>query len=98
MQARRHKDSKPSLWDRLSPVCSPPLCAQQPVDESTQPIRVTENRPGDLDTASSHQDEIALHLLIFGVGRFEMLMPVAQRPPAGLRQSQRGVAAPLRGL
>jgi hypothetical protein len=45
---------------------------------------VTSDCTGDLDTASLHQDEIALHFLVLCIGGLEMLVPVAQRPPARL--------------
>ena len=60
----RHKDTKPSLGERPSPACIPQLCAQQPVDQTAQAISAMEDRCGDLDPASSHQDEIALHFLL----------------------------------
>ena len=61
------------------------------MDQTAQPTRLSEDRSGDLDTACPHQDEIALRSLILGMGGLEMLVPAALRPPAGLRQPQRGV-------
>ncbi len=41
------QSNKTSPWGRSSP-----LCAQQPVDQTAQPIRLTEDRHGDLDPDS----------------------------------------------
>ena len=68
------------------------LGAQQPVDQTAQPIRVPKEVFRGLDTACSHEDEIALHLLIFSVGRFQMLVPVSERSSTGLSEPQYRIA------
>ena len=67
------------------------LCAQQPVDEPTDPVCLGNDDGRDRDAARPQQDEVALDLLVLGVGGFEVLMAVTEGAAAGLRQPEHRV-------
>jgi len=74
-------------WSGPRPSFSP----QQPVDKTTQTLRVLYHFLRNPNASPPEQLEIRLHLLVFGVRSLEVLVPVSQRAPARFRQPQHRV-------